>query len=186
MRNIWLILIVIITGIIILSIIYFGQKIKKEEIKGEYEYFPIYSADKEAEKEEINFYVKIYKNLSLIEKLKIIADQLSKFKFDGLPINILRIEERDNKKIAIIDLKELTSSDNLLPFWRTKYFQGSAGGYFTTLTLIKSFLQEDYKGEWIDGIEFYYEGKPILEGEWDHISLHGTIYRFKTDIKKIF
>lgn len=98
-----------------------------------------------------------------------------------MPINILRIEERNNKKIAIIDLREFIASDSTgyLPSWRTIYFQGSTGGYFTTLTLTKSFLQKDYKGKWIDGIEFYYEGKQILEGEWDHIGLYGTIWRFK-------
>ncbi|MCS7249775.1 MAG: hypothetical protein N2323_04055 [candidate division WOR-3 bacterium] len=179
MKNSWVIIILIFIGIIILSLVYLSQKIKREKFK--IEYFPIYGVDAQRGKEKINFYVPIPKNLSLIKKLKIIADQLSKFKFNGLPINVLRIEEKNNKKIAIIDLQETAFSDskNFLPSWRTKYFQGSTGGYITTLTLTKSFLQEDYQGEWIDGIEFYYEGKPILEGEWDHITLYGTIYRFK-------
>ncbi|MEO0097764.1 MAG: hypothetical protein ABIK78_06695 [candidate division WOR-3 bacterium] len=181
MRNIRLILILILISVIILSVFYFWQRLKKEEIK--IEYFPIYGADKKAEKEEINFYVPIPKKLPLIEKLKIIADRLSRFEFGGLLINVLKIEEKDNKKIAIVDLREFTSADsnNSFPSWRAGYFQGSTGGYFTSLTLIKSFLQEDYKGEWIDGIKFYYEGKPILEEEWEHIFLHKTIYRFERE-----
>lgn len=177
MKNIRLILILILINITILSLVYLWQKTKKEKI----EYLPIYGFNEETEKEEINFYVAIPKNLPLIEKLKIIADRLFRFKFCGLPINVLRIEERNNKKIAIIDLREFTISDTTgyLPSWQTKYFQGSTGGYFTSLTLIKSFLQEDYKGNWIDGVEFYYEGKPILEDEWDHISLYKTFYRFE-------
>lgn len=178
MKNIRLILIFILVSITIFGLVYFWQTIKKEKIK--IEYFPIYGSDEQAEKEEINFYVAIPKNLSLIEKLKIIAERLSRFKFGGLPINVLRIEEKNNKKVAIIDLREFITSDSTgyLPSWRKMYFQGSTGGYFTSLTLIKSFLQEDYKGEWIDGVKFYYEGKPILEEEWDHIFLHKTFYRF--------
>lgn len=89
----------------------------------------------------------------------------------------MRIENRNNKKIAIIDLREKNHPYPHGYSWRGIYFQGSSGGGSTTVTLIKTFLQENYKGEWIDGVEFYYEGKPIVENEWAHIFLSGTIYR---------
>jgi hypothetical protein len=139
-------------------------------------FFKIYGADREANYEEINFYVAIPENLPLLEKLKLLADRLSRFKFGNLPINVLRIEDRNNQKIAIIELNERGHSYPVS--WRGHYFQGSTRGHFTTITLIKSFLQKDYKGKWIDGVEFYYQGKPISD-EWDHISLSGIIYRKK-------
>ncbi len=137
-------------------------------------FFKIYGADRGANYEEINFYVAITENLPLLEKLKLLADRLSRFKFRCLPINVLRIESRNDKKIAIVELNEI--GDSYHSSWRGLYFQGSTGGHFTTITLTKTFLQEDYKGDWIDGVEFYYEGKPI-SNDWDHISLNGIIYR---------
>jgi len=55
------------------------------------------------------------------------------------------------------------------------YFQGSAGGQHTTVVLIESILQNDYTGDWIDEVEFYYQNEKM--GEWDHISLSGTVVR---------
>ena len=144
---------------------------------------------------EVNFYVAIPETVSLLDKLRLLAEKLSRFKFRGLPIEIVGIEERSGKAIATINLKETEHNRKLYAEWlRTRkegkqqqelrfrgvswqgtFFQGSAGGYSTTITLVKTFLQEDYRGEWIDGIDFYYEGEPI--GSWDHISLSGTRYR---------
>lgn len=150
--------------------------IKGMKVDKEFEFFPVYGPDREAMNAEINFYVRIPKNLPAIEKLKILADKLSRFKF-GLPIEVLRVKEQKGRKIAVINLLEHKETDiNSELTWRSVYFQGSTGGFFTTKTLIETFLQEDYSGEWIDGVEFYYEGKSI-SNDWDHISLSGTIYR---------
>jgi hypothetical protein len=73
----------------------------------------------------------------------------------------------------MIDLRE---SDESPGTWRGGYFQGSSGGYDTQIRLMSTFLQEDHKGPWIDGVEFYYEGKPMTS-EWDHIFLEGVKYR---------
>jgi len=149
------------------------QLLQFREDKETVEYFKVYGADKEVNSEEVNFYIAIEKNLSLLEKLRLIADRLSRFKFNHLPIKVLKIENINGKKIAIIELKE---RKGLRVSWRFDYFQGSAGGHFTTITLTKTFLQKNYKGKWIDGIKFYYEDKPI-SGDWDHIFLSGIIYR---------
>ncbi|MEO0183036.1 MAG: hypothetical protein ABIL40_06140 [candidate division WOR-3 bacterium] len=148
----------------------------KSRLQKEYEadFFKVYGADNEANNEEINFYIKIPRYLSLLKKLEILADRLSRFEFQRHPINFLRVENRKGKKIAIVDLKEPDYSHAFT--WRGGFFQGSSGGLSTTITLVKTFLQPDYQGEWIDGIEFYYEGEPI-SNEWDHIRLNGTIYR---------
>jgi hypothetical protein len=63
--------------------------------------------------------------------------------------------------------------------WRTLYFQGSTGGACTTIMLVQTFLQNDYDGSWLDGVESYYDGRPISD-QWDHIDLSGTKYRQTT------
>jgi len=145
------------------------------------ELFKIYGSDKKAENPEVNFYILIPKNLSLIQKLNIIADKLSRFGFNYLPIEVLKIEEQNSKKIVVINLKEHEwdrGEENFIGSnWRYGFFQGSTGGYFTTITLIETFLQNDYKGEWIDGVRFMYENQPIKQEDWDHIDLSGIIYR---------
>ncbi len=139
--------------------------------------FRIYGYDDYADSVVVSFYLIIPETLSLTEKLKELANKLKKYVFQNHPINLLRVENRDNKKIALIDLKEPDSSGKYT--WRNGFFQGSSGGHATTIILIKTFLQEEYKGEWIDGVGFYYEGKPILNEDWDHISLGGIKYRMK-------
>jgi hypothetical protein len=138
-------------------------------------YFKIYGADKGANYSEVNFYVSIPETIPKLEKLRHLADKLSRYKFRYLPISVLRIENRSNKEIAIVELIEKDPMSGTS--WRSGFFQGSTGGSFTTITLTKTFLQEDYEGNWIDGIEFYYEGKPIGKWDWDHIKLSGTNYR---------
>jgi hypothetical protein len=184
-----IILSVFLTALIVGGGFYIYHKLSKERIKveKEVEYFPVYGPDKNGMNIEVNFYVEIPDNLSVIEKLRILADKLSRFEFN-LPIEVLSIGEENYKKIAIINLLEYKwnsesselkdSSDSAGISWHFDYFQGSTGGFFTTKTLIETFLQEDYSGEWIDGVEFYYEGKSI-SNDWDHISLSGTIYRKK-------
>jgi hypothetical protein len=145
---------------------------EKEEI----DFLRVYGADKSAMQREVNFYIQVRKDLPIISKLEIIADRLSRFKFDCLPIEVVKIEERDDRSIVIINLREFENLPNA-PSWRYHYFQGSTGGHFTTLTLVDTFLQKEYKGKWIDGVKFMYENQPIKEDDWDHIGLSGIILR---------
>jgi hypothetical protein len=173
------IFLIIIIGVIVGVTLFFlnTYKIEKNEVKEKYEYLPVYGSDSETMNVEVNFYAKTSKDIPLIDKLKVLADKLSRFIFK-LPIEVLKIEERNGKKIAVINLKEgKYTGEDLRVSWRGLYFQGSTGGFFTTMTLRKTFLQENYRSDWIDGVEFYYEGKPIKEGDWSHISLSGTINR---------
>ena len=43
--------------------------------------------------------------------------------------------------------------------------------------LLSLFFKENIKGDWINEIVFYYQNEKI--GEYDHISLSGTIKRIK-------
>lgn len=131
--------------------------------------FPIYGHDENLMERTINFYLPIASHFSLHEKIRHLCQEISRFRYQHLPIRLETIETREDKKIAIIHLNE---GKNTGASWKTGYFQGSANN--TTYTLRESILQRGYTGEWIDGVEFYYEGKPIQDGVWDHIFLHGT------------
>lgn len=124
--------------------------------------------------EGIGYFVAVGERATLSEKVERIAGVLTKYHFHNHPINVLRIEDRNGRKIAIIDLRE--SEKERAFTWKGGFFQGSSGGGTTTYTLVNTFLQPDYTGKWVDGVEFYYEGKPISK-DWDHIFLHGTMYR---------
>lgn len=152
------------------------RRIEKLKVMSE-NLFPILGPDREWMKEEVCFYIHISPDLPLIDKLRIIADKLSSFMFSDLPIEVVEIKEKNNKLIAVVNLKEISPAVPNLPSWGRGYFQGSTGGYFTTIILKENFLQRNYTGKWIDGVEFLYENIPIKEGDWDHISLYGTIYR---------
>lgn len=124
----------------------------------------------------VEYYVASPRHFTVIEKLRLLADRLSRLEFSELPINVVRIETVKGKKVAVIDLRE-SQDGREYPSWYGGYFQGSTGGGITQTTLMDTFLQKGYQGEWVDGVRFLYEGKPMQEGDWDHINLSGTIYR---------
>lgn len=156
---------------------------KETDIEG---ILPVYGMDSEVMNKEINFYIRVPENLTLEKKLDIIADKLSRFKFSGLPIKVINIKNENGKKIAVVDLEESSINKGITDpekitgnpgaTWRFGYFQGSAGGSASTETLAETFLQRKYKGQWIDGVTFLYENKPI--DMFEHVpDLAQTIYR---------
>lgn len=46
----------------------------------------------------------------------------------------------------------------------------------TAGTLIRTVLQEQYPGAWIDGVRFYYQDRPLEEADFDHLGL-SELYR---------
>ncbi|HSV77179.1 MAG TPA: hypothetical protein VLH37_09145 [Bacteroidales bacterium] len=116
----------------------------------------------------------------LPEKVKLLADSLSALRFNGLEIEVLEITQDPVYGLVLkVNLAEDTafSGPGSLPPYRSWYdfFQGSAGGMETSIILRATFLQPGIDGEWIDAVEFYYNGNPIREGDWDHLILHGII-----------
>lgn len=138
------------------------------------ELLKIYSYDAQADIGTIGWCLAVDDDYTLSKKLDITADVLMKYAFSRGSIAITAIAQRGDRKIAIVDLRETKDQPNA---WRGLYFQGSTGGGATTFILTNTFLQPHYSGTWIDGVEFVYEGTPIRADEWDHIRLHGTIYR---------
>jgi len=117
--------------------------------------------------------ITVKEDLPLQEKLTALANEISTKVFKGLPITIVKIETINGSKKAIINLQEGGNDPNAS--WSRVYFQGSAGGNITSKTLIETFTQKSYTGDWIDSMEFQYNGTSI---EAQHVpNLNGTIKR---------
>lgn len=150
------------------------EKVVEDIIPGEGEsLFNIYGANIDTYQPEVLTAVIIKDDLPLTEKLDIIAGELSKAKFNGLGIDVTKIEDTNGKKVAIVNLSEKTNDNN--SSWKTGYFQGSTGGAITTISLKDTFLQKEYNGEWIDGVRFLYDNEDI---RFEHVEgLSQIIYR---------
>ena len=128
----------------------------------------------------VDHYISVPTNQDLFKKISILLDSVSAYNFNNLKIEPLGIDENEsNYKILKINLKENPGfkMPDSLGNYRTWYdfFQGSMGGGRTTIILIESTLQKQYKGEWVDAVEFYYQNEKIEES--DHIFLSGIIKR---------
>jgi hypothetical protein len=128
----------------------------------------------------VDHYISIPTNQDLYHKISILLDSVSAYNFNNLKIEVTGIDENENNyKILKINLKENPGfkMPDSLGNYRSWYdfFQGSMGGGRTTIILTESILQKQYKGEWVDAVEFYYQNEKIEE--MDHIFLSGIIKR---------
>lgn len=118
--------------------------------------------------------IKVKEDSTLQEKLTAVANEISTKVFKGLPITIVKIDTTNGVKKAIINLEEKEGLDANAS-WSRGYLQGSAGGTITSKTLIETFTQKTYTGEWVDSIEFKYNGGKV---EFQHAPLlESTINR---------
>lgn len=157
---------------------------KVEELSKSKDFYGVYTRNQLTLEKEIYFWTYIPGEKSIKQKLDILANALSKGVFANLPIEIVKIEETDGKRIAVINLVESQENQeitNLSLFkgksWALSYFQGSYGGSVTSISLIETFLQRQYDGEWIDGVRFLYNsGKEI--NQFEHVpGLNEVNYR---------
>lgn len=144
-----------------------------EEIEETTSAFNIYGADIDSYEEEIIGEISIDDSMPIEEKLNALGQELSKAQFEGSHIELNKISEEDGKKIAVINLAE--SGEEGDDKWKTMYLQGSAGSMITAISLEETFLQRDYKGEWIDGVTFRYNMDMIEFGHAE--GLDEIIYR---------
>lgn len=137
--------------------------------------FIVYTTDVDTyEKKELKK-VQIQKDLPLEEQLNILGKQLSESQFESLPIEVLEIYEKENKKIARINLKDNEVINKEQKTWTQYLNSGSTGSLMTANTLKETFLQREYKGNWIDGVEFFCNGQPIPE--MDHFAGTELLWR---------
>ena len=120
----------------------------------------LYSID-ENMKEEITE-IAVNSDVSVMDKLSTLAGELSKKYFNGNQIEITLNEETNS---AVINLKDIPDKE-----WHS-FFQGSQGGHTSEYRIVKTFLQPDYTGEWIDFIEIWHNGEPAFE-MYEHFCLY--------------
>lgn len=142
-----------------------------EEMRKNYMIMPIYTANVMTYEREIMLYDIVSKDLSVEDQLMALSQKLSKFRFGDLAIELLSIDTIDGKKVAVFNLREFVENRGIVDpakikgvTWGMHYFQGSAGSIITSTSLIETFLQRDYGGEWIDGVKFLYENEPSGPG----------------------
>lgn len=118
----------------------------------------------------VEFCVKVPDEFMLSSKVEYFTSKVSTFRYVNNLI-FKGIDKIEGKQIAKI---EFVDNNNRKTKWN-QAFQGSTGGAVTTSELKYTFLQPDYSGQWIDGVQFYYEGKPFVDA--DHTSLSGIHMR---------
>jgi hypothetical protein len=133
---------------------------------------PLMGLDNGAEGMEVTCYVSIRDSATVIAKLEVICDRLRQLVFGGARIELMGIDTIDGRSVAQINLVE----DSIGRPWSYNLFQGSTGGGATTISLRRGFLQDSYRGSWVNGVQFHLNGEPIQDA-WDHIFLSGIFYR---------
>lgn len=148
------------------------KTLKDPDLQEIQDIFTIYSANVDTYETEPIYWVVVKKDIGIEAKIEVLLATLRGF-FSNLPITLLEIKEMDGQAIAVINLEESEvnqSRGEAINFegasWATHYFQGSAGGTVTSTRLVHTLLQSAYEGEWIDGVQFLYNGKTI---EFDHV-----------------
>ncbi len=143
------------------------------------ELLSVRTLDPQTMERRVSHYVYVPADYGLAEKLRVLAESVSRYQFQGLPVRLLEVEALEGRRIAVINLGEAEKVTDPRRSWKMGFFQGSTGGQVTTVTLRDSFLQRGYPGRWVDGVVFYYQERPI--GEWDHVSLSGVLFRDETN-----
>lgn len=141
----------------------------------------VYEGNADATDIEPQFKVNFPSDLNQQQQLEKLTTLVSRYNFCTLPIEVVALED-DVATINLVEHDWNPGPDNPATFpgcsgssWYTNYFQGSAGGMITSKTLAHTLLQPEFQGDWIEGVTFQYQGDPIEEGDWDHISLFGVI-----------
>jgi hypothetical protein len=166
----------IITIIIIILLVFGCRRPLPDDHPLEYDDFILYTGKDSVFEDGIRMVavhdriVKIPSDADLQQKLSMLADSLSFYYFNNL---LIRIKDFRDDNVAEIELVEPDGfkGPGSLPPYRNWYdfFQGSHGGRETSIRLQYTFLQPNYEGQWIEDIEFTYQGQPLED--FDHIIL---------------
>ncbi|MBE0661067.1 MAG: hypothetical protein IH597_01265 [Bacteroidales bacterium] len=155
------------------------QSVNLQHVYQLHEFKRVVGLDNVGQQQEL-FFVKVEQALPLQAQLSELARALSRHCFSYLPIEVQGIQEYDDKKVAVINLKESEGFGTVETWygasWAQGFFQGSLGGSSTSTILIESFLQRDNPLPWIDGVVFLYEDQTIRQ--FDHVAaLEQTVFR---------
>lgn len=99
-------------------------------------------------------YLQIEENTTLEEKVNKVVSVISSECFNNLPMKV-KIYGND---IAKIELLEFDDSLNKRVSWKDDYLNKDIREQ-TLKVLLENILQEEYKGQWIEKVQLYYEGE---------------------------
>ncbi|HCW73872.1 MAG TPA: hypothetical protein DHM90_08825 [Clostridiaceae bacterium] len=133
-------------------------------VEEEEEELPVFGAEEDGTMVQVSTVV-VKTDEPLLNKMTMMANELSDKFFEGLEMEAEEIRTIDGKEILVVDLKEGSGAVGEKS-WVYDYFQGSTGGLVTETALTETFLQREYGGRWIDGVLFTIDGESI---ELDHV-----------------
>ena len=99
-------------------------------------------------------YLQIEANTTLEEKVNKVVSVISSECFSNLPMKV----KIYGNNIAKIELLEFDESLNKRVSWKEDYLNEDIKEQ-TLKVLLENILQEEYKGQWIEKVQLYYEGE---------------------------
>lgn len=125
-------------------------------------YFPIFSKSPQDMAETVIAYAAIEPQLSVEDKISKLTKALTSTVFNGKTIETSIVADGNNKILKV----NLVGREDWSPV-----FQGSTGGAINSFTIIETYLQKQYKNDWINSVEVTVDGKvprfehaPALDG----------------------
>lgn len=101
----------------------------------------------------------VTQEMDLQQKAELIAKTISNQYFSGLRIKVSLVDSLKGQRCLHVNLIENDDFENtLIPSWNQN-FSASCSASWTKNILDANFYQKDYKGKWIDTVQYYYEGE---------------------------
>lgn len=137
------------------------------------ETLPVFGADNNHQRIKISS-ITVKTDEPLLTKMNYLGAEIGVKFFGGLTMKAKEIKTVSGKKVLVVNLIEGSGAVGDKS-WVYDYFQGSTGGLMTSIALSETFLQKEYSGTWIDGVQFLLDGETI---DFEHVEgLKEIIYR---------
>lgn len=143
------------------------------EPQADEETLPVFGADNNHQRIKISS-ITVKTDEPLLTKMKYLGAEIGVKFFGGLTMEAKEIKTVSGKKVLVVNLIESSGAVGEKS-WVYDYFQGSTGGLMTSIALSETFLQKEYSGTWIDGVQFLLDGEAI---DYEHVEgLKEIIYK---------
>lgn len=137
------------------------------------ENLPVFGADNNSQRIKVSS-ITVKTDEPLLNKMNYLGAEIGVKFFGGLTMEAKEIKTVNGKKVLIVNLIEGSGAVGEKS-WVYDYFQGSTGGNVSMVALTETFLQKEYSGTWIDGVQFLIDGETI---DFEHVEgLSEIIYK---------
>lgn len=137
------------------------------------ENLPVFGADNNSQRIKVSS-ITVKTDEPLLNKMNYLGAEIGVKFFGGLTMEAKEIKTVSGKKVLIVNLIEGSGAVGEKS-WVYDYFQGSTGGNVSMVALTETFLQKEYSGTWIDGVQFLIDGETI---DFEHVEgLSEIIYK---------